>query len=367
MQHTNIAIVYLGDFFFDARCINMALSLQKENAQISIICTYNQKFHTSKFQNIKFYNIQIQNRGIKKYWEFHSKVKQILSERDFDTIISGDLYSLSSCCLSNNNAKIIYDCREIYTQLSAHYYKPIHKIFWNCYEHYFLKYVDTVLVTAISDLKYLKIKFKNYKHLKWNVIYNYPYDYKLNMTISLKEKYNIPKDQYLVLYQGVIQKKRGIRQLLYVIQKSKNLIGVIIGSGNTTYYKNFAKQLKIIDKVIFINKINYLDLFNYTSACDVGWAVIQNFGISNKNALPNKLFEYSLMGLPVIASKLPNMKKIIIENNLGILVDDKNTEEHLKAINTLINNSSDYINREKIKNIFTWQAQHQLFINSIYE
>ena len=34
MQHTNIAIVYLGDFFFDARCINMALSLKKENAKI---------------------------------------------------------------------------------------------------------------------------------------------------------------------------------------------------------------------------------------------------------------------------------------------------------------------------------------------
>jgi len=367
MQHTNIAIVYLGDFFFDARCINMALSLQKENTQISIICTYNQKFHTSKFKNIKFYNITIQNNGIKKYWDFHAKVKQILNERDFDTIIAGDLYSLSSCCLSNNKAKIIYDCREIYTQLSAHYYKPIHKIFWNFYERFFLKYVNTILVTAISDLNYLKIKFKNYTHLKWNIIYNYPSNYKLNTIISLKEKYNIPENKYLVLYQGVIQKKRGIKELLYVVKNSKNLVGIIIGSGNTSYYKNYAKKLHITHKVIFINKINYLDLFNYTSSCDIGWAVIQNFGISNQNALPNKLFEYSLMGLPVIASNLPNMKKIIIENNLGIVVDDKNVDEHIKGINTLINNYSHYVNIEKIKKTFTWQTQHQQFIHSIYE
>ena len=79
MQHTNIAIVYLGDFFFDARCINMALSLQKKNAKISIICTYNQKFHTSKFHNIKFSHIKIQTKGIKRYWAFHTKVNQVLN------------------------------------------------------------------------------------------------------------------------------------------------------------------------------------------------------------------------------------------------------------------------------------------------
>ena len=367
MQHTNIAIVYLGDFFFDARCINMALSLQKENAQISIICTYNQKFHTAKFKNIKFYNIKIQNNGIKKYWEFHNKIKQILNKQDFDIIISGDLYSLSGCCLSNNKAKIVYDCREIYSQLSAHYYKPIHKIFWNFYERFFLKYINTILVTANSDLNYLKIKFKKYTHLKWYIIYNYPIDYKLNKAISLKNKYNIPEDKYLVLYQGVIQKKRGIKQLLHVIQNSKNLVAIIIGSGNTNYYKNYATKLQIAHKVIFINKINYLDLFNYTTSCDIGWAVIQNFGISNQNALPNKLFEYALMGLPIIASNLPNMKKIVTEYNLGVLVEDDNVTEHIKGINTLIKNFSNYINIKKIKASFTWHTQHQKFINSIHE
>ena len=104
MKQTNIVIVYLGDFFFDARCINMTLSLLKENLNISIICPYANHLQYSEFKDVKFYNIQINNNGILKYWEFHNKVIKILNKEKFDIIISGDLYSLSSGCLSKNKS-----------------------------------------------------------------------------------------------------------------------------------------------------------------------------------------------------------------------------------------------------------------------
>ena len=46
------------------------------------------------------------------------------------------------------------------------------------------------------------------------------------------------------------------------------------------------------------------------------------------------------------------MKKIVTENNLGVLVEDDNIAEHIKGINTLINNFSKIIITNFINLIF---------------
>ena len=53
-MNKKIAIIFLGDFFFDARCINMAKSLLLANNEVTIICTYNEFVDnkTIKFKEI---------------------------------------------------------------------------------------------------------------------------------------------------------------------------------------------------------------------------------------------------------------------------------------------------------------------------
>ena len=48
-----IALVYLGDFFFDARLINMTLSLLKENYLVSIIGTHKKVYQTTADRSIR--------------------------------------------------------------------------------------------------------------------------------------------------------------------------------------------------------------------------------------------------------------------------------------------------------------------------
>ena len=90
-----------------------------------------------------------------------------------------------------------------------------------------------------------------------------------------------------------------------------NVSAVVIGGGQSQKkYVEFAKKLKIYHKTVFIQKIPYINLMDYTASCDIGWGLIKNCGVSNYFSLPNKLFEYSLAGLPTIISNLP---KILIE------------------------------------------------------
>ena len=128
-QH--IAIVYLGNFFFDARLINMSLSLQQGNYRVTVIDIHTKTLENALFKNIHFCPIKLQHLGKLKYLEFHRKVKATLKQNQYDVIISGDLYSLSAvCAFHKKTKKIIYDCREIYFELAAHINKPIYK-YWN--------------------------------------------------------------------------------------------------------------------------------------------------------------------------------------------------------------------------------------------
>jgi len=368
MNEKKIAIIFLGDFFFDARCINMVRSLLLENYSITIVCTYIKKFDYKEFKNIEFHNIVLNRRGVGKYIEFHNNVVEFLKKKSFNTIIAGDFYSLSSACVYKNT-NIIYDCREIYTELAVHYYNPLYKLLSFWYEKYFLKNVNTVITTAKTDEKLLRQKYPKFKHLRWGQIYNYPINYSKCKKLNLKKKFNISKNYTTIVYQGVIQKNRGIGQLIKLIKSSKDIVAIIIGSGEAkNHYIKKTKELNVLDRIKFINKVPYLELLNYTAECDIGWSVIKGRGISNQFAMPNKLFEYTLMGLPVISSPLENIKDIIIKYNLGIIVDEKSINDQLSAVEHIKNNKNKYKHIGiTIKRDFTWDIQHEKFIDLINE
>ena len=172
----NIAIVFLGDFFYDARCINMALTL-KNTHNVYIICPYEKLLNHSLFKNITFIQTTPSNGKISRYWHHYKRTLSALNQLNYDTIIAGDLYSLASVVFSNHKKCVVYDCREIYSALAAHKYKPLHRFICTLYEKYFLNYVNKILVTAETDLNYLKKKYHRYTNLDWQIIFNYPANY----------------------------------------------------------------------------------------------------------------------------------------------------------------------------------------------
>ena len=367
MKIKKIVIIFLGDFNYDARCINMINSLIKENYSVTFIGVHKKNIKTTKFKNVNFHGIKLITGGIFKYVEFYLKTRRYLHNKHFDVAISADLYSLASSC-SLTNTKIIYDCREIYTELAAIEYKPLYKKITFRYENYFLGFVQNIITTANSDEILLKERYGNHSHLVWNQIYNYPMNLSKNINkIDLKNKFNVNLDHTLIIYQGVIQKYRGVGKLIELIKSSSDITAIILGDGESkNMYVRQAKKYNILDRVKFVGKVPYLDLLEYTAACDIGWLVIRGRGVSNQLALPNKLFEYALMGLPIISSSLKNMRDIVNKYNLGFIVNEDDINDQLKAIEK-INDGSFIKTHNNVEKKFTWNAQHKQFIGIISE
>ena len=97
-------------------------------------------------------------------------------------------------------------------------------------------------------------------------------------------------------------------------------------------YVKIANKSSANKRLFFLSRVPYKHLFNVTMSADVGCALIKENSINNHFALPNKLFEYTLMGLPVISSPLQNIQQVVKKYNLGIIVGENSIGEQLNAV-----------------------------------
>ena len=327
-----IALFFLGDFRFDARCCNMIDTLIKNN-YVDVYHQHDARYPiVSNNKNLKVKNIPVVQIRWIKYLSWFWAVSRV-SLCKYDKIVASDLYSLYPLSFKKNSPKIIYDSREIYTELAVHTKNNIKNYILSFMESAGLAKTSSIITTASSDQKFLKSKYAHYNHIKYYTIYNYPYDYRWNKNDFLRKKFNISNDCKILLYQGVIQKNRGLTQFINIIQKSNKINGVIIGYGeHKNYFLNIINKLSLKKKIFILNKIPYNSLLEITASADVGYALIPSVGISNRFALPNKLFEYAAAQLPTLASKLPNLEKAIKSYNLGKCYRYNDLNGHIKFI-----------------------------------
>jgi len=314
---------------------------------------------SEKYRNQKIHHITLPASGIYKYWKFYQESKNLLKEISPQCTIAGDLYSLPAAT-SQSPAKLIYDSREIYTQLAGLAKSPIKQFFWSFIEKRFIHQASTVIVTAESDSKVLKLI---YGDIPCIILKNFPAKKSLPTSpIDLHAKLNIPPSAPIFLYQGMLHKGRGIEQVLPLLEKFDDSHYVVLGSGPFKVdFESEAKQCGVQDRVHCLGSIPYSELMNYTISATIGFSLIEPLSQSYKHALPNKIFEYAAVGLPVVATDLSEMKKAITEYNLGYCVRFGDEVGLVKAVEKILLEVSS--EKYEPSNQLFWEAQSDNFLD----
>ena len=105
------------------------------------------------------------------------------------------------------------------------------------------------------------------------------------------------------------------------------------------------------------------------SLCDVGILTYTFDGLNNIYCSPNKLFEYTQAGLPVVATAQPSLVNIVRKYDIGAIVGETNysaePSEFADAVIEVLNNYQSYKANLEVFRENSVQAEQQLLLDSV--
>ncbi len=207
---------------------------------------------------------------------------------------------------------LIYDAHELYYAQNILPIK-LQKLYFSLEKKY-IKHPD-VVITVNSFIA--RLMAERYKIASPQVIMNcteLPEDFAPeSANQKLRHKGNIPANyEKIVLYQGWISPERNIETLVKGVKWfPENTCLAIIGYGE--YEKNLreiAITEGVAERVFFLGQVPSNEMLNYSAGADLGVIPYKAIDDNHLYCSPNKLFEYILAGVPVIADDLPFFRMI---------------------------------------------------------
>jgi glycosyltransferase involved in cell wall biosynthesis len=334
----NICLAYLGNPFHDSRMTNLPKSLKEDGCKVSII-SFDWFISKRNYfdDEVKVFKLTKGKVSLFFYLSFARILIRELLKTKADIFFSEDIYTLPFVFIiaKLKRARVYYNSREIYAFIGGLRNRPYLQTLIRYIEKIFITKVDLVLTTGWMDSSYLEKSFGINNTL---VIRNIPTYQTPKGIIDFRKLYGLDKNVIVLLYQGVLLEGRGVPNILRAMIKMPDTVLIIVGDGEKkSNFIKLAGSLGVKDRVIFTGMISQKELINYTAGADIGLALIENISISYYYALPNKLFEYIMAGLPLLSSDLPQMKEIIEKYNVGESISIENDENIINAIRKWIN------------------------------
>lgn len=338
MQKDKIAwISFLGNPNLDSRVINLTLSLKEAGYSVRVTSF---DLFTQNFEpvtgDVSIFRLERKKPSFLFYFSFAKTLCAELKKSSADIYFAEDIYTLPFVAFyaKRKKGKLYYNSRELYAFLGGHSKKKYLSFLLRIIEKFFIKKCDYVLTTGDLDTQFIE---KMYSLSNVITVRNIPAYTVPDKIIDLRKELAIPADKTLLLYQGVLLKGRGIPKIFKALTKIPQAALLILGDGEQREnFKRFAAELGISGRVYFYGMVNHDELMNYTAAADAGLALIENISFSYFYALPNKLFEYIMAGVPVVSCNLPQMKKIVDDYHVGICVDAESEDAVYTAINNIV-------------------------------
>ena len=351
-----ICMVAFTDLNFDYRIYREATSLRRAGHQVVIVASSFKPTPLKGWDDFEIHSIPLdRSRSLRRLYPlFWQRAYPLLIATHPDSYHAHDLDSLWPAVRAAQrlDLPIVYDAHEFWTEQSSLVNRPLMRSCWSLLERRLIRRVDRVITVSGSIAQSLK---ERYRLDEVVVLRNLPlFRHKVQSNL-IRGTLDLPDDRPIVLYQGGFLTENGLREQ---IEAAAGLAAalVLIGDGPSEQaLRNQVCAAGLDDRVYFIPRVPFHQLHNYTCSADLGLCLIKGTGKSFYYSLPNKLFEYMMAGLPILASNFPEMQRIVRETRTGVTVDPTNIVAIREQITAFLDNAEQ---REACAKASLQAAQH---------
>ncbi|WP_422359482.1 glycosyltransferase family 4 protein [Reichenbachiella sp.] len=358
-----IGMVFHGEYPTHPRIENQALYLLSEGAEIHLFCVTYQKqnagieiykgIHVHRYYCKKWmykvsalaYTIPLYHSLIKgKLLDFMSRVKPDVIHLH-NMYLAEPVYNLAS----KQRIPVILDIHENVPEIMKfypHLQSGLGKLLikpsvWKRKEEEFILKSDGIIVVT-SDAKNELEQRTGAAPSKTLVLPNFtdPSFEKAAYDFGLINKF---KGNFNAIYVGDTGKRRGIESVIkaipLILKEISNFHLIVVGaSNNDQALRDLAKQMNVDQHISFEGWQPESILSDYIYLSDIGICPLLR-NIHHDTTYANKLFQYAMLGKPILASNCTAQKNLIENEKWGLIHESEDSLDFAKQFIDLYNNT----------------------------
>lgn len=284
-----------------------------------------------------------------------------------DVVHAHDVNTLPTAWLAAvfSGASLVYDAHEISTSREG--YASFRKLV-AVVEKVLMPRANGTITTTVARAKFFA---RAYGVERPVVLQNRPRRQQVLASNRIRVELGLVRPWPIIVYQGGVQQGRGLERLARVALDVPDAYFVFIGGGRLdASLRSIVAELRLEERVRFIPTVALAELPSYTASADIGVQPIENTCLNHYTTDSNKLFEYVQAGLPIVASDLPEIRRVVRKHDLGLLVPPGNSAALSAALRELL---ADKGKREhyatqarKASAALSWESQEHELV-ALYE
>lgn len=186
-----------------------------------------------------------------------------------------------------------------------------------------------------SDIFQLWLQLKEKPH----VIPNKPYPeefkpQKIDAKQAFRIRHNIPPDRLIILYQGHINSERDLSHLAAACNQMADRVQLVLLGAETG--REVAKLREQCPDLVYLGFIDAPDHLEITAVADIGIVQYTKTSLNHLFCAPNKIWEYSKFGIPILGADLPSLRYTVTANRAGKLCNFSDSQSISRALNDML-------------------------------
>jgi len=294
-------------------------------------------------------------------------------ERRARVYVAHDLPQLPVALMAamHHGSHVVYDSHELFPEQS---FVRKSREMLSAMEARLSPMADSVIVVNQSMTDEMKLRYG----VDAEVILNCPsIDLRMlpvRRTNRLRESLGIPESKRILLYQGNIVSK--IRNLENVIRamamiRRSDVVLVLMGpdNGGGKDLVRLASDSRLLGRTVFFHPaVKQSELLGYTASADAGLIPYTPVDWNTKFCTPNKLYEFIVAGLPILANDLPELIRFVETLGIGVNMPMGSAEEVARAVDSFFSADREPFRRTLagVSDRFVWQNGEGRRIVEIY-
>jgi glycosyltransferase involved in cell wall biosynthesis len=280
------------------------------------------------------------------YW-YTQQFLELGLGRPADLVVAHDLPVLPAAIAlaDRTGARLFYDAHELYPE--QHHFGPERTTFYARIEAALIGVPDVVTTVNQSIAREMASR---YGVAEPGVILNAPEAADDALPVPrntlLRDDLGIESGKLLFLFQGNLSINRNLEALVeaMALVEAQDVVLVLMGPGETKRHEleGMAERLGLLQtRVLFHDPVPQRDLLRYSASADVGLIPYPAIDVNTTLCTPNKLFEFLVAGVPILANDLPELRRFVLGNKAGMTHAMGSPIEIAAAIDAMVRSDRD--------------------------